>query len=248
MRATLSMLSFDLRTLLRDHLLAMVAGLSAIFMVGFGIAGLYRVELGIEHWQPFVPYVLIMFLISNVATYGMLFGLVFVEEVETRARAALMVVPMNPAYQAGLRTVSVLIWLIVQPVLFAWVFSSGWDAVPFGFFEWLALCVALAPLGAVFMIILSTVASNRVEALAMGKFFSSATIPPMLLYLIQDDAWYRALFFVFPTTPAVYAFEAFRAEQSGYAFTWLLLGVAYALGLGVLVMRRFLRKSYGISA
>ncbi|MEO0882512.1 MAG: hypothetical protein AAFY34_07230 [Pseudomonadota bacterium] len=248
MQATLSMLGFDARTLMRDHLLIVVAGVTILMLSGIAAAGHFREALGIAHLQPFVPYLLVMFLISNVGTYGMLFGLVFVEEVETRARAALMVVPMPLVQQTLLRTASVMVWLIIQPFLFVTIVATAWEAVPFGVAEWFLLCVALAPLGAVFMIVLSTVASNRVEALAMGKFFSSATVPPMLLYLVAEDAWYRPLFLLFPTTPVVQAFEAFRAESSTTAILWLIAGLAYAFALGVIAMRQYIRKSYSIDA
>ncbi|MEM7663123.1 MAG: hypothetical protein AAF292_12825 [Pseudomonadota bacterium] len=244
----LAILSFDLRTLRRDGFLATVAGLSALLMIGIAIIGVYREDLDVEHLQTWIPYLIIMFLVSNVGTYGMLFGLVFVEEVETRVRAALMVVPVPPVELALLRTANVFLWLIVQPVLLSVILAAGWDLVQVSVFDWFLLCLSLAPLGAVFMIVLSTVASNRVEALAMGKFFSAATIPPMLLYIIADDAWYRHLFLVFPTAPAVHAFEALRAESATAAMTWMIVGAMYALILGALSMRQYVRKSYGISA
>ncbi|MEM6899122.1 MAG: hypothetical protein AAF583_05055 [Pseudomonadota bacterium] len=248
LNTSLAMINADLRTLARDNFLATVAGLTGLLLLGISIAGIYRDALGLNHLQPWIPYILIMFLISNVATYGMLFGLVFVEEVETRVRAALAVIPVTLFKQTLIRTMSVFFWLIIQPVLFAGTVAAGWDAVPFGVLEWFFLSVSLAPLGAVFMIVLSTVASNRVEALAMGKFFSAATIPPMLLYLIAEDAWYRSLFLIFPTTPAVEAFEAFRTNDTTVAILWLVAGVTYALALGAYAMRRHIRKSYMISA
>lgn len=248
MTAALSLIGFDIRTLLRDHLLAVIAGVTIVMFMSIALAGHYREALGISHLQPYVPYLLIVFLISNVGTYGMLFGLVFVEEVETRARAALMVVPMPLVHQTLIRTTSVMIWLVLQPIVFVTFVAAGWQAVPFGIFEWFLLCAALAPLGAVFMIVISTVASNRVEALAMGKFFSSVTVPPMLLYLIAEGVWYRQLFLIFPTTPAIHAFEAFRAENSSLAMIWLLVGLIYAVVLWAIAMRWFASKSYSISA
>ncbi|MEM8985741.1 MAG: hypothetical protein AAGC95_03370 [Pseudomonadota bacterium] len=248
MGATMSILRFDAHILLRDNFLTVVAGLTGLILVAFAAVGVFRDTLGVSHFQPWIAYVLIMFLITNVSTYGMLFGLVFVEEVETRVRAALMTTPAPPAYLTLLRTLSVFIWLIVQPFVFAALASAAWGATPLRAWQWGVLCAALAPLGAVFMTVLSTVAANRVEALAMGKFFSIATAPPMLLYLLPPDAWYRHLFLIFPTTPAVKAFEALRAGASGVATAWVLWGVVYAVILLVWAVRRHIRRSYKISA
>ncbi|MEM9668553.1 MAG: ABC transporter permease [Pseudomonadota bacterium] len=248
MGRALMLLRFDAQSLWRDNFLITVAGITGLLLAAIGLAGQFREVLGVDHLQMWIPYVLILFLISNAGTYGMLFGLVFVEEVETRARAALMVLPMDPVHQALIRTLSVVVWLLVQSVLFAWIVAAGWDAVPFGLFGWCLLAVALAPLGAVFMLTLSTVASNRVEALAMGKFFSGASTPPILLYLIAEDAWYRHLFLILPTTPAVHAFEALRAGEDSIALLWVAAGITYALLLGLLALRRYIRKSYMISA
>ncbi len=233
---------------MRDQFLFVVAGITGLFLIVIAAVGLNRDALEVAHWQPWIAYVLIMFLITNVSTYGMLFGLIFVEEVETRARAALMVAPIAPARLTLLRTSSVVIWLVFQPFLFAGLIAAAWQAVPFGLIGWFLICLSLAPLGAVFMIVLSTFASNRVEALALGKFFSIATTPPMLLYLLPPDAWYRHILLIFPTTPAVHGFEEFRAGEPGGGLVWLAWGFVYALALVVIVLRRFVRRSYQVDA
>ena len=103
-------------------------------------------------------------------------------------------------------------------------------------------------IGPVIMIAMSTFASNRVEALAMGKLFSAITTPPALLYLLPADAWYRLVFLIFPTTPVVHAYEAFRQGSDMTGYLWLVWAVLYAGGLTALAVRRYLRKSYGIVA
>nr|WP_070959372.1 hypothetical protein [Hyphomonas sp. Mor2] len=247
-RAAATILSFDLKTLLRDQFLFVVAGITGLFLIALAAIGINREVLELTHWQPWIAYLLIMFVLSNAGTYGMLFGLIFVEEVETRARAALMVSPIPSTHLTLLRTVNLLIWLSVQPVLFVGFVDAAWQATPLESFEWGLLCLSLAPLGAAFMIILSTIASNRVEALAMGKFFSLATTPPMLLFLLPPDVWYRPLFLTFPTTPAVHGFDAFRNGDTNSAYIWLGAGFSYALIVLVFAVRRFVRASYRVDA
>ena len=246
MNPAFSILRFDAMTLARDNFLAVIAGITAILVAVFALAGLYRHELGIDHFQPFVRYFVLIFLVSNVATYGMMFGLIFVEEVESRVRAALMIAPVHAAYLTILRTSSVMVWLTIQPFLFTALVATLWGAVSFGIWPWLALSIALAPLGAVFMIALSTLAANRVEALAFGKFFSMLTLPPMALFLLPAQAWYNFLFLIFPTTPTIYAFNAFEAGEPLTAMLWLLWGMIYSLALIALATRRYIRHSYKV--
>lgn len=248
MNRFVSLLRLDAQTLLRDSFLTVVAGITALLLILFGVAGLNRDVLGLSGIEPWVVYILTLFAITNTGTYGMLFGLVFVEEVETRVRAALMVTPIRLEHLVLGRSASVFLWLLVQPFVFVSFVGAAWSIEEIGPIQWFMVCCALAPLGAVFMIILSTIASNRVEALAMGKFFSAATAPPILLYLLPPDSWYQHLFLIFPTTPIIHALDAFKSEQDPVAAAWLLLGTFYALLLLTLAVRHHVRKSRYISA
>jgi len=143
-----------------------------------------------------------------------------------------------------------LVWvtLTLSALFLALAINASWQAVRLDWSQWLGLCLTAAFIGPAVMISIASFASNRVEALALGKVCGVFTAPALLLYLTPADAWYRWLFFVFPTAPIIEAYEAFRdgAERAGWL--WLLWGALYIAALISLSVRIYLRRSYRITA
>lgn len=243
-----AIIAFDIRNLSRDGMLAMLIIVTLGFAGLLVAAGLNREALGFERAQNWVPYLSIFYLITNVGSMGMIFALVLIEEAETGARAALMTTPVPPRRLLLWRTAPIILWLTIQPLALVYALAWSWDAPILSLAEWLSISFSLSTLGAAAMILLATAASNRVEALALGKFAAAVTAPAMLLYLAPADAWWRALLYIFPTAPAIEAFEAFRADRPEAAYLWLAAGVAYAALIFAAAVRGFLRRSYRVVA
>lgn len=243
-----AILQFDTRSIARDQLLLLIVLMIAVMATALTLTGHYRAELGLEGLQAWLPYVMILAVISNPASYGMVFGLLLVEEVETRVRAAILITPVAPGWFVLMRTPMLVVMLTMVGFGMGYGIGTAWGMDEVSGLQWLAISVATAMIGPVIMIAMSTFASNRVEALAMGKLFSAITTPPILLYLLPADAWYRVVFLIFPTTPVVHAYEAFRQGSDSTGYLWLVWAVIYAGCLTALAVRRYLRKSYGIVA
>ncbi len=248
MRAFFSILMLDLRSLVRDQFLFMVFLIAAVAVGLIMVAGVNKQAWGIVHLTQWIPYVIIFSIITNPSSFGMMFGLPLIEEAETRVRAALLVAPLPPVQMILMRMPLVWVALTCVALFLAVGVNSTWQAVELAWFEWLALCVAAAFIGPVAMIVISALASNRVEALALGKFIGVMTAPGALLYLTPPDALYRWLLFVFPTAPIIEAYEAFRAGASGAAWLWLGWAMLYIAALIALSVRLYLRRSYRITA
>lgn len=248
MNRAVTILAFDLRSLARDSLLPTIALLLSVFLGAIAVIGFNRESLGLEFLAPWVPYFVLFSLLTNVSTFGMLFGLILVEEVETGTRAALMVSPVPAARLVLLRTPWLLLLLVVLPPAAAYGIGYAWDVAVFAFVHWVVLAAVVAPLGAAIMISISTFAANRVEALALGKLYGAFTAPPILLAVFPEDAWYRYLLQVLPTAPVVEAFEALEAGRTQSAYLWLLWATIY-IALAVFAsVRRFVRRSYRVTA
>tara|TARA_R110002072_G_scaffold205996_3_gene363773 strand:- start:155 stop:910 length:756 start_codon:yes stop_codon:yes gene_type:complete len=243
-----AIMQFDIRLIARDQLLLLIVIMIAVIVAALTLAGHYRAGLGLEGFGQWLPYFLILAVISNPASYGMVFGLLLVEEVETRVRSALLITPVGPVWFVLMRTPLLVVMLTLIGFGMGYGIGTAWGFDALSGVQWLAISAVTAMIGPAIMILMSTFASNRVEALAMGKLFSAITTPPVLLYLLPDDAWYRVAFLIFPTTPVLHAFEAFRqgADVSGYQ--WLIWAILYAIGLTALAVRRYLAKSYGVVA
>lgn len=248
MKRAATILAFDLRNLSRDSLLPTILSLVACFFVAIVVAGLNREALGLAFLEPWVPLLLLFILVTNLSSFGMLFGLILVEEVETGTRAALMVSPIPAARLVLLRTPWILLSLTLLPLAAVYGTYYAWDVTAFALVHWVVLAAVLAPLGAAIMISISTFATNRVEAMALGKFYSVFTVPALLLVLLPDGAWYRYLFQVLPTAPVVEAFEALAAGRAQSAYLWLLWAVIYIALVVLASVGRFVRRSYRVAA
>jgi len=143
-----------------------------------------------------------------------------------------------------------LVWvtLTLSALFLALAINASWQAVRLDGRHWLGLCLTAAFIGPAVMISIASFASNRVEALALGKVCGVFTAPALLLYLLPADAWYRWLFFVFPTAPIIEAYEAFRAGAEKAGWLWLLWGALYIAAITALAIRTYLRRSYKVTA
>lgn len=241
-----AILSLDVRSVSRDQFLLLVSLMVTILFGGFSLIGYFREAVGADMIQQWIPYVLILSIITNPASFGMVFGVFLIEEVETKVRAALMTTPFPPILFVLMRTPLLIILLTTMGLGIGVVMSATWGVNELSFAQWFLISAAGAVIGVPIMISISTIASNRIEAMAMGKFYSAFVIPPILMYLLPADAWYRMLFLVFPTAPVINGYEAFRQGSDSAAYAWLSLGLVYAAVLTAFSMRRYLRKSYGV--
>ena len=240
----ISILRFDLRAIARDHLLALIVVLITIVIsVVFGV-GLMRTELGAEPARHWIRYLVILSIISNSGSFGMVFAVLLIEEIETGVRSAIMTTPFPPAQFLLMRTPLLIVLLTMIGTATGWALSFAWDLSALSFPQWVVLALAGALVGPAVMLSLSTFASNRLEAMAMGKFYSWIVTAPILIYMLPTDAWYRHLFMVLPTTPLINAYEAFQNGASVNAYLWLLFGAIYATFLTGLAVHFFLRRQY----
>lgn len=244
LRVALSVLPFDLRNVLRDDLLVLIVAMTGVFLGVVAWAGVNAEGLGIQSAQPFMQYVIIFALMSTPVNFGLIFGLMLIEEVETGARAALLTTPTSASLLALLRTPPAAFITFLMGMLYVAAINPPWNAAALSIWQWVALIAAAAALTPAIMISISTFASTRIEALALGKAYSAMTGPPILLYLAPPDAWWRALFLIFPTTPMIKAYDAFRADADLAALAWLGWGFVYVGALTWLALRRFVRLSY----
>ncbi|MEL7486727.1 MAG: hypothetical protein AAGJ87_05860 [Pseudomonadota bacterium] len=247
-RRLVSVIAFDMRAVLRDQFMYLLLLIIGVLYGLFAGVGMNREALGVAGLTQWIPYVLILSIITNPSSFGLLFGFLLIEEVETKVRAALMTTPVPPLALLAMRTPLTIVVLTATALLLVASLNAAWGRpVALAFHQWLALAVSAAFIGAAVMISISTLASDRVAALALGKFYSGLTAPPALLYLAPPDAWWRPLFLFFPTTPIVKAYDSFRAGASAAAWAWLAFGVLYVGVLTAFAARRYLRKSYAIA-
>ncbi len=237
-RLALSIVPFDLKNVLRDELLYLIIAVTGVFLAAIAFVGFNADALGAAGLRPFMKYLTIFALMALPVNFGLVFGLLLIEETETGARAALATTPAAPAVLALWRTPIAAFMVFALGWFYVLALNVAWDGPPLSRLQWGGVIVCAAALTPWVTLSLSTLASTRIEALALGKAYSAITGPPILLYLTPPDALWRHLFLLFPTTPMLKAYDAFLAGADRAAVLWIAWGLAYAALLTFLAVLR----------
>jgi fluoroquinolone transport system permease protein len=245
MNAVTAIVRLDIRGILRDNVMYINVLLSAVIMAVIAVLGLFQREL--PGWIEWFPFMIALSLIGGPGGFGYLFGLLMVDENDSGVRSMLAVTPVPPTTLILTRTVVATAWMCVWPAITVTIMNSTWQAIHIPPLQWFAMIISLAILTPALALAVPTLASDKVEALAIFKGLTFVTLTPLALYLIDADAWYRDLFLLSPTAWAIRAFDAFlNSDINGYG--WAAGGALYALGLLAVAVYFFRRNVYKLYA
>lgn len=243
MSATTALIQLDTRGILRDNVMLINVGLSTVTAIIITVLGLFQETL--PGWAAWFPFMIALSLVSGPGGFGYMFGLLMVDEGDTRVRQALAVTPVPPILMILTRTFVAMLWLCIWPILTISLMNSTWQALDLPLLNWAAVIVSVAILAPVFALAVPLLAADKVGALAVFKGLTFVTLIPLAMYLVEPDAWYRFLFLASPTGWTIEAFDAFVAGKStGYA--WAAVGALYNLGLLALCVHFFQKNIYQV--
>ena len=94
-----------------------------------------------------------------------------------------------------------------------------------------------------FALIIPTLATDNIGALAVFKGLSFICFVPLALFFIPDTAWYRWILLVSPTTWVIEAYRAYL-HSAGPAPVWAAGAAGYALVLLLMALWQFRGKVY----
>ena len=187
---------------------------------------------------PYYPMLLSFFFVLQLPLlFGLLVGLLILDERDDDTLTALRVTPISMTgyalYRGGAAVFLSTLYIIVALPLTGLIPSSLLPAlIPIAF-----VSGALAPL---FGLILATLASNKVEGLALMKALSIFLIGPLAAYFI-DSNW-QLLMGILPTYWPAKAFWV--ASERGNFWPYVAIGAIYNLLLVTLFLRRFREKVF----
>jgi fluoroquinolone transport system permease protein len=217
----------DARSVRRDPLLLELL-LAPPVLVAVLTLGRDLVDIGV--FAPLVAsFVLVVFVPYTV---GVVFGLLLLDDRDSRVLEALRVTPLSVggylAYRAGLAVaisvLNLLVWVPASGLLPAGAIAR---AVPS------LLCAGLfAPIPA---LLFATFARNKVEGLAVLKAASLLVFLPLVAWFVESD--WQLLFGVLPTYWTAKAF--WEAAAGGPWAPFVLAGLAYH----ALLLRWLLRRA-----
>lgn len=187
---------------------------------------------------PYYPMLLSFFFVLQIPLlFGVLVGLLVLDERDGNTLTALRVTPISMRGYALYRGGGAV--LLSSAYVLLTLLSSGF--VPIS----LALAVAAVALlaglmAAVFALIVATLASNKVEGLALTKALSVFMLGPLAAYFVRSD--WQLLFGLLPTYWPVKAF--WIAGEGGNFWPYVLVGLIYSVLLLPLLLRRFGKKVF----
>ncbi len=244
MNAVGSIVLLDLRGILRDNVMFINIGLSLAIVVIITVLGLFQQSL--PGWSAWFPFMVALSLAGGPGGFGVLFGMLMVDENDSGVRQALVVTPVPPTRLILTRTVVATLWMCIWPVFTLSVMNAAWQAVDLSAVEWMTIIFCYALLTPSLALAIPTLSADKVEAMAVFKGLSFVCLVPLALYFVSADAWYRPIFLVSPTAWGIEAFDAFRAgDAAGYG--WAAGGAIYALLLLTVATYFFRRNVYRLN-
>ena len=243
MSATTAIIWLDARGILRDNVMLINVLLSTVTAAIITTLGFFQDQL--PGWAEWFPFMIAMSLVTGPGGFGYMFGLLMVDEGDTRVRQALAVTPVPPIKMILTRTFIAMLWLCIWPILTISVMNASWQVLDIPLMHWAVLILSIAILAPVFALAVPLLAKDKVAALAVFKGLSFLTLIPLSMYLIEPGAWYRMIFLLSPTAWAIEAFDAFVvADVNGY---WWALGCAiYNTVLLITCVRLFQKNIYKV--
>ena len=187
---------------------------------------------------PYYPMLLSFFFVLQLPLlFGLLVGLLILDERDDDTLTALRVTPISMTgyaiYRGGAATLLSTLYIVI--------------ALPSTGLMPLTLLPALIPiavlsgvLAPLFGLILATIASNKVEGLALMKALGIFLLGPLAAYFI-DSNW-QLLMGILPTYWPAKAFWV--ASEGGNFWPYVVVGAIYSLLLVALLLRRFKAKVF----
>lgn len=187
---------------------------------------------------PYYPLLLSFFFILEMPLlFGAVLGLLVLDERDADTLTALQVTPVSMTSYASYR-IGVAMLLSVFYVLIS---------LPLTGFMPLSLLPAVVPIALLsgllapfFALLLVSVASNKVEGMAVMKGFGIFMLGPLVAYFV-DPTW-QVLVGLLPTFWPAKAFWVVSA--GGGAWPYVVVGAIYNVLLLIWLLRRFQRKLY----
>ena len=241
-RLVVAVLALDVRALARDHVALLTVLLSVAGTAGVTALGLFRADQ--PGWSAWFPFIVAASLVGGPAGFGLLFGLLMVEETRTGVRDALAVTPAPPGLLLLVRTAVAAAWGFAWPLASVLLMNSTWRVLDLGVHEWLAVVSPLAVLTAACALLIPGLADDQVGALAVFKAVSFVTLFPLALFFVPDHADYRLLLLASPTGWIVQGYRAFAQNDPASGFRLALAGTIYGAGLLGFAVRHFRRRVY----
>ena len=232
----------DLKSIKRDSLLVYMLVIPPIMVLAVRLVLPWLTNRVSESFGfdlvPYYPVLLSFFFVLQLPlVFGLLVGLLILDERDDDTLTALRVTPVSTTgytlYRVGTAALLSTTYIILALPLTGLIPPGLMPAV-------VPVAILSGLLAPFFGLVLATLASNKVEGLALMKALGIFLLGPLAAYFIGSD--WQLLAGILPTYwPA----KAFWVASAGGGYgPYLLVGLAYNLLLLTLLLRRFKAKVF----
>ncbi len=237
MRFVWTFLANDMRSIRRDPLLIymILVPWLMLLLVRSVVPGLTaRLAVGFEFdLVPYYPLILSFFFLLQIPLiFGVIMGLLLLDERDDNTLTALQVTPVSLTTYAAYRAIIIVGLSIVHIVICS----------PLSGLASLSVLPALAPISILsglfaplVALLLAAFAANKVEGLALMKGLTILMVGPLLAYFIGSQ--WQLLLGILPSYWPAKAFWV--AQQNGSIWRYVGIGMAYYAVLLMWFLRRF---------
>ena len=232
----------DLKSIRRDSLLISMLVIPPIMVLAVRLIVPRLTErLAVSFNFDLVPYypmlLSFLFVLQLPLLFGLLTGLLILDERDDDTLTALRVTPISMTgyalYRGGAAVLLSTLYVIIALPLTGLMPPTLLPAV-------IPIAVLSGILAPLFGLVLATLASNKVEGLALMKALGIFLLGPLAAYFI-DSNW-QLLLGILPTYWPAKAFWVAGSDENFWPY--FLIGLAYNLALVALLLRRFREKVF----
>ena len=237
MNRLLSLITGDLKNIVRDAMLLLIlsAPILILMLLRFGIspaAELIRTQFAFD-LTPYLQLIFIFFCCLVPMLFGMLIGLVFLDEQDENVIQFIAVTPLQRSgylrQKFGAPTLAAFLYLSLFFPL-----SGLADGYWLRFIPLAALLATEVPLCGMF---LAGLANNKVEGLALAKVMGIYIVAPIVGYFVHSPLQYIA-----GISPVFWISEAYLSASALAYWINFILGVLVHSVLFYFLYRKFTRK------
>ena len=232
----------DLKSIKRDSLLVYMLIIPPIMVLAVRLVLPWLTNRVSESFGfdlvPYYPVLLSFFFVLQLPlVFGLLVGLLILDERDDDTLTALRVTPISTTgytlYRVGAAALLSTTYIILALPLTGLILPGLMPAV-------IPIAVLSGLLAPLFGLLLATLASNKVEGLALMKALGIFLLGPLAAYFIGSD--WQLLMGILPTYWPAKAFWV--ASAGGNYVPYLLVGLVYNLILLTLLLQRFKAKVF----
>jgi fluoroquinolone transport system permease protein len=237
MSRALALLRSDVRNIARDPILVLISIVPVLLslLLRFGLPLLTRKLSQVVDLTPYHPLVFSFFMQLTPYMYGLVIGLMLLDERDEHVLVAIAVTPLT---RGGF-----LVYRLAMPVAFGFLvcfgmlFLSGVVTAPLGRFTLIAALAALqAPINAMLLI---AFAKNKVEGMAVAKAGGILLMAPIAIPFLDVPLQYIAG--ISPVFWVSKAFVTVTAPTAGFSVT-LVAGILVNITYLTLLGRQFAKR------